>query len=149
MLIISIVLAVAPLLGIAYMVGQGSVTTVDSLFYTLILLTMSAIFGGNVLYELWQKRHAVAGAGKAGVAFGSARPGTRTERGLVESVLFFESPIGYPDKSIITLRPNGSKSVRMLPFEGDLRNQLPVGQQVELTYRSDGGSNQVIQLNYK
>ena len=67
----------------------------------------------------------------------------------MESVLFFESPIGYPDKSIITLRPNGSKSVRMLPFEGDLRNQLPVGQQVELTYRSDGGSNQVIQLNYK
>jgi hypothetical protein len=148
-LIISILLALAPLLGIAYIIWQDAILTVDSIFYTLILLAMSAIFGGNALYELTRGRRGRGSESGGRVEFGKAGPGTRTERGLVESVMFYESPVGYADKSIVTLRPNGSKSARMLPFEGDLRNQLPVGQYVELTYRSNGGNNQVVQLSYK
>ena len=39
--------------------------------------------------------------------------------------------------------------VRLIPFEGDLRNQLPTGHEVEVTYQSNGGSNRVLALSYK
>ena len=58
-------------------------------------------------------------------------------------------PIGYPDKSIVSLRTSGAREVRQIPFEGDLRNQLPTGHEVEVTYQSNGGSNRVMALSYK
>ncbi len=51
MLIISIVLAVLPLLGIAWTLMAGLITTVDGLFMTLILLTLSGVFLLNVFWE--------------------------------------------------------------------------------------------------
>src|SRR5438552_2472673 len=133
------------------MISQGGIATVDTLFYTLILLAMSAIFGGNAALELMQRRRGGGAArGTAGrMQFAAGSTGPQRERGVVESVLFFESPIGYPDKSIVSLRPSGAREVRLIPFEGDLRNQLPTGHEVEVTYQSNGGSNRVLALSYK
>jgi len=52
MLLISIVLAIIPLVGIAWIVISGTITTVDGLFESLILLTISGIFLLNVYWEL-------------------------------------------------------------------------------------------------
>ena len=51
-LLISIILGLIPLAGIAWIVVAGSITTVDGLFMSLILLTMSGIFFFNVFCEL-------------------------------------------------------------------------------------------------
>ncbi len=51
-LLISIILGLVPLAGIAWIVVAGSITTVDGLFMSLILLTMSGIFFFNVFCEL-------------------------------------------------------------------------------------------------
>ncbi len=55
MLIFSVVLAILPLLGIGYAIASGSGLTVDTLFLSLILLTISGIFGLNILLELKSK----------------------------------------------------------------------------------------------
>ena len=69
----SLVLAILPLLGIAYIVAQGSFDTVDNLFYVLILLAMSGIFAANAMVELRRRRRAPArarvGAARAGAQF--------------------------------------------------------------------------------
>jgi uncharacterized membrane protein len=52
MLLISIVLGLLPLAGIAWIVVAGSITSVDGLFMSLILLTLSGIFLLNVFLEL-------------------------------------------------------------------------------------------------
>jgi hypothetical protein len=52
MLIISLVMGVVPLLGIVWTIVTGTITTVDGLFMTLILLTLSGIFFLNVFWEL-------------------------------------------------------------------------------------------------
>ena len=56
MLVISVLLALVPLLGIVWIVLNGSITTVDGLFMSLILLAMSGIVGLNVLLELRKLR---------------------------------------------------------------------------------------------
>ncbi|MFZ0284862.1 MAG: hypothetical protein WAL32_06490 [Terriglobales bacterium] len=56
MLLLSIVLGIIPLVGIAWTVINGSVTTVDGLFLSLILLTLSGILFLNVYLEL-RKKH--------------------------------------------------------------------------------------------
>jgi hypothetical protein len=52
MLLISIVLGVLPLAGIAWIVIAGSITSVDGLFMSLILLSLSGVFFLNVFLEL-------------------------------------------------------------------------------------------------
>ncbi len=52
MLLISIILGLIPLAGIAWIIIAGSITTVDGLFMSLILLTLSGIFFLNVFFEL-------------------------------------------------------------------------------------------------
>lgn len=59
MLLLSIVLGIIPLVGIAWTVINGSVTTVDGLFLSLILLTLSGILFLNVYLEL-RKKHGKA-----------------------------------------------------------------------------------------
>ena len=49
LLIASLVLAIVPLLGIAYIFAQGSFDTVDNLFYTLILLAMSGVMAKQAI----------------------------------------------------------------------------------------------------
>jgi hypothetical protein len=52
MLVLSVVLGVVPLMGAAWIVLKASVTTVDGLFMSLILLTLSGILFLNAFLEL-------------------------------------------------------------------------------------------------
>jgi len=52
MLVLSIVMGIIPLAGIAWTIATGTVTTVDGLFMSLILLTLSAVFFLNAFWEL-------------------------------------------------------------------------------------------------
>jgi hypothetical protein len=52
MLLISILLGLIPLAGIAWIVVSGTLTTVDGLFESLIMLSISGIFFLNVFWEL-------------------------------------------------------------------------------------------------
>lgn len=143
MLFISVLLALIPLLGIAWIVFYGMITTVDGLFMSLILLAMSGIVGLNVLLELRKKS---SGARNSATATSAAAGGLR-QRGKVESVLFYESGVGQPNKSVVTLSDGGSAS-NLLVLEGDMRNALPVGQKVDVTFRKESGHNVLVDVDY-
>ena len=51
MLAISLVLGILPLLGVAWTLMNGMITTVDGLFMSLILLTLSGVFLLNAYWE--------------------------------------------------------------------------------------------------
>jgi hypothetical protein len=144
MLILSVLLALVPLLGIAWILMKGLVTTVDGLFMSLILLAMSGIVFLNVLLELRRKS-----SGEARSSSNAASPisGGLTQRGKVQSVQFYESGVGEPNKSVVTLG-DGEASSRLLVLEGDMRNALPVGQKVEVTFRKESGHNVLVNVEY-
>jgi hypothetical protein len=153
LLIIYALLALVPLLGIGWVLMAGTLTTVDGLFMSLICLTISGIFALNALFEL---RNRTLGSGKlAGTRASSGPPrvsagrssGDNVEQGRVESVQFFESGVGQPNNSVVTLS-NGPGSSRWLVFEGDLRNALPVGKKVEITSRDDAGRKILLNVQY-
>ena len=52
LLLLSIVLGIVPLAGIAWILFVGPITTVDGMFMSLILLTVSGIFFLNAFWEL-------------------------------------------------------------------------------------------------
>jgi hypothetical protein len=140
-LLISGILGLLPLLGIAYILMNSNIRqaglTVDALFMSLILLTMSGIFFLNIALELLACRK---GAGRAArtTAAGVSRiantvPGTHVESGVVEAVAFYESEVGRADKSLVTL-----------VFSGDLRNALPAGKLVKITYAAGAEGNRLV-----
>ncbi len=143
MLFISVVLALIPLLGIAWIVLYGSITTVDGLFMSLILAAMSGIVGLNVLIELKKQR---SGGQSFSTATSTTSGGLR-QRGRVESVEFYESGVGQPNKSVVTLSDGGTAS-NLLVFEGDMRNALPVGRKVDVTFRKESGHNVLVDVDY-
>jgi len=148
-LVISLILALIPLLGIVWIVvAYGSprmLLTVDGLFMSLILLAMSGILGLNALYEL---RKRISGSTrKPSFSAATLTSAGLVQRGRVDSVLFFESNVGQPNKSIVTLS-DGASSSHLLVFEGDMRNALPAGQRVEITFRKESGYNVLVSVNY-
>lgn len=144
MLILSLLLALVPLLGIAWILMKGLVTTVDGLFMSLILLAMSGIVFLNVLLELRRKS---SGEARSSSSAASPISGGLTQRGKVQSVQFYESGVGEPNKSVVTLG-DGETSSRLLVLEGDMRNALPVGQKVEVTFRKESGHNVLVNVEY-
>lgn len=52
MLALSLVLGILPLLGVVWTLMNGMITTVDGLFMSLILLTLSAVFMLNAYWEM-------------------------------------------------------------------------------------------------
>jgi hypothetical protein len=52
MLLVSILLGLIPLAGIGWIVVTGTITTVDGLFESLIMLSISGVFFLNVFWEL-------------------------------------------------------------------------------------------------
>ena len=52
MLVLSLVLGILPLLGVVWTLLNGMITTVDGLFMSLILLTLSGIFMLNAYWEM-------------------------------------------------------------------------------------------------
>jgi hypothetical protein len=141
MALISLLLALLPLLGIVWMVLHGFLTTVDGLFMSLILLAISGTLGTTALFDL-KKRFAGKGtAGGGAPAAKGSDPGSRlVQQGKVGKVDFFESAVGQPNKSIVTLL-DGNGPEQFMVFEGDLRNALPTGHKVEITFRRASGYN--------
>src|SRR5215831_19318763 len=136
-LLLSLILALIPLLGIVYIVVFGSPTTVDGLFMALILLSISGILGLNVLIELRKGKSAFLPSRSTFPArpVGSLSDGSRLKTyGRVTEVVFFESNVGQPNKSIVTLC-DAQGALQTLALEGDTRNALPVGQSVQITMR--------------
>jgi hypothetical protein len=143
MLVISVLLALVPLLGIVWIVLYGSITTVDGLFMALILAAMSGIVALNVLLELRKLR---SGSRVSSTPTATASGGLR-QRGKVESVQFYESGVGQPNKSIVTFSDVGGAS-NLLVLEGDMRNALPVGQKLDVTFRKESGHNVLVDVDY-
>jgi len=144
-LVLLLVLAVIPLLGIAWIAIYGSLfpqPTVDALFMSLILLTMSGILGTTALFEL---RKRLLGSSSPG-STQSTVPGGLVRTGKVQQVVFFEANVGEPNKSIVTLA-DGSLP-QMLVLSGDMRNALPVGQKVQITLRKEGAQNVLVNVTY-
>jgi hypothetical protein len=148
LLILLLALSAIPLLGIVWIIVSGTMTTVDGLFMSLILLAMSGILGMTALFELRQrifpsgdKKGASAGSRAA-----SAGQTGSIRSGRVQDVVFFESNVGQTNKSVITLNNGGSPQTLVL--EGDLRNALPVGRSVKITMRKEGGSNVLVDVSY-
>jgi hypothetical protein len=52
MLLVSILLGLIPLAGIGWIIVTGTMTTVDGLFESLIMLSISGVFFLNVFWEL-------------------------------------------------------------------------------------------------
>ncbi len=154
MLVICLLLAILPLLGVAWIFSQSLAITVDNLFMSLILLAISASFGINVLIELRNRKLSLGKSGPAASSSASrshsfsATNGTVLDKGRVESVQFFESHVGQRNTSIVTLSDDGTPS-RLMAFEGDLRNALPVGKSVEITMRDNAGRKILLNVNYR
>lgn len=150
LLIISAVLAVLPLFGIAWFVMSGNITTVDGLFMSLILLTMSGIFALNAFWELQRQRRRAEFMKQARAAglfpLTATTNGGQVLRGRVESVEFFEAHVGQPNKSVVTLWMGGDS--RMIILEGDMRNRLPAGKKVELICRDENGLKTLVSADY-
>lgn len=152
LLITSAVLALLPLLGIAWIVTRGTVTTVDGLFMSLILLAISGVFGMNAAWELrrlrrralWLKQNPeLAAQLSASVSIASGP----VVRGIIQRVDFYEGRVGQPNKSVVILA-NGTNKSRILVLEGDLRNRLPAGKRVELVCGEENGHKTLLAADY-
>jgi hypothetical protein len=144
-LILLLLLALIPLLGIVWIVFFGSLTTVDGLFMSLILLTMSGILGTTALFEL--RKRVFGGGTQSGAAARRTNSGGLVRRGKVQDVVFFEANVGEPNKSIVTLA-DGGQTRQTLVLSGDVRNALPVGQKVQITLRKESGQNVLVDVSY-
>jgi len=141
------VLAFIPLLGVAWILLSGSLFTVDGLFMSLILLTISGVFGTTALFEVRAHRSSGRTAARTSPPGTTSTPTGNAARGRVQSVQFYEADVGQPNKSIVTLAGSGNGN-QTLVFEGDLRNALPVGQKVKVTFRKQGGLNLLVDVTY-
>ena len=145
----ALLLALIPLAGIGWILVSGTLFTVDGLFMSLILLTMSGIVGTTALFEIWERRKGPGPGRNAPAPAVTARAGSGAgvQRGVVESVEFYESGVGQPNKSIVKFQGQVAASP-LLVFEGDMRNALPVGQRVEVTFRRAAGYNVLVDVSY-
>ncbi len=161
MLIVSIVMAILPLILAAYLLfgveGADTTPTMDGLFMSIILVTISGIFGLNVLLELRAMGLLPGPLGKKGEASNPGKPaprletkmmastdGVHTYRGEVHEVQYYEAGVGQANKSLVTLKAKKSETADQLVFAGDVRNALPKGKTMEITYRTTGDSNQLL-----
>jgi hypothetical protein len=145
-LILLLILATIPLLGIVWIAVYGTLfpqPTVDALFMSLILLTMSGILGTTALFEL---RKRLFGSSPTASSAKSLSPGGLVRSGKVKDVVFFEANVGEPNKSIVTL--SDARSAQMLVLAGDMRNALPVGQKVQITMRKEGSQKVLVNVTY-
>jgi hypothetical protein len=148
LLIISILLAFLPLLGIAWVLLTRSIFSVDGLFLCLILAAISGIFALNAFWEFQRvRRRRALGLTRSTVRLVPAVAGGAVVQGLVQRVDFYEAHVGQANKSVITIA-NGAGSPRILVLAGDLRNRVPAGKRVQLVYRDQGGVNTLVEADY-
>ncbi|HXY11733.1 MAG TPA: hypothetical protein VEI52_28110 [Terriglobales bacterium] len=145
-LLLLLLLAAIPLLGVVWIAASGSLfpqPTIDALFTSLILLSMSGIFGATACFEL---RRYLSGASRGSDPNPHSQSGP-IRRGRVKEVSFYEADVGQPNKSIVTLAEDG-RSAEMLVLSGDVRNALPVGQKVQIRLRKQDGQNVLVDVQY-
>ena len=75
MLLVSILLGLIPLAGIAWIIISGTITTVDGLFESLIMLSISGVFFLNAFWEL--RDRGIFGKPKAG----GSKPSSSSDEG--------------------------------------------------------------------
>ncbi|HUK26295.1 MAG TPA: hypothetical protein VLV49_17065 [Terriglobales bacterium] len=147
-LMLSALMALLPLLGVLWIALQGSLLSVDGIFMSLILLAISGAFAGNTALELRRKKSGAGAPATQSVRSVSAGSGGGLlQRGLVERVEFFESRVGQPNTSIVTLS-DGAAPARTLALDGDVRNALPTGRRVEIVVRKEDGRNVLAEVSY-
>jgi hypothetical protein len=78
MLVVSLVLGILPLLGVAWTLMSGMITTVDGLFMSLILLTLSGVFMLNAYWEMRDMGVIKGAPGKKAVAPAPRPPAAKT-----------------------------------------------------------------------
>jgi hypothetical protein len=162
LLVISLILALLPLLGVVWIVLSGWLATVDGLFLSLILLAISGLFALSALLELRARGwlpffHSDVKPPDAKTATASAQPrsvlsgpvigapppsseGIVTESGTVEDVRLYEMPVGYADKSLVSFRPAGSAQPRQIVFSGNVQH-LRTRRPIRLSYRPSPDGN--------
>ena len=105
---------------------------------------MSGIVGLNVLIELRKQ-----GSGKAKLCDGNLdRSPAGSGNGERCRAFSSTNPAwASPTSPIVTLS-DGAASSNLLVLEGDMRNALPVGQKVEVTFRKESGHNVLVDVDY-
>jgi hypothetical protein len=144
LLIVSVLLALLPLAGAVYVASTAGWTaiSVDKLFMVLMLLTISGVFGLNVLLEARDaglvpflkpgpasRVHAITAA---------LEPGAHIDTGVVRELHFFESHVGQQNKTVVEFVPEDSGVSRYLSFLGNVVDQFPLGARLRITYRVEG-----------
>lgn len=158
--ILSLLLALIPLALLAAFwlntptMWPPSYWTVDNLFTSIILLTLSGIFLLSAALEVRS-----AGGIKNLMAVqrvlsspvmvaGKPVDGALVETGVVEDVQYFESHVGGINKCIVLFRLDGSDSPRLLTFFDNVKEQLQVGRRVQIAYRPEGPAYQLLTRSY-
>jgi len=146
---LSSVLAVLPLLGVAYVVLSGSLFTVDGLFMILMFLGISSVFGINALLEArgaglipgMKPKPAPAGSSAKGQGASEPDYGTYVASGTIRDLRFFEAAVGQQNKTLVEFVEDGSSTPRFVTFIGNVSDQMPVGSRVRITYRAEPEGN--------
>src|SRR5215469_15665506 len=106
--------------------------TVDNLFGSILLLTLSGIFVLNAGLEVRSaggiKKLMAAERVHSNPVVVEGKPvtGAYLETGTVEDVQYFESHVGGVNKCIVLFRPDGADSAHLLTFLDNVKDQLPV-----------------------
>jgi hypothetical protein len=137
-LAISTVLAIIPLAGVVYIATSDMLFTVDGLFMILMLLSISGIFGLNATIEARDLGLVPflkpAPTSKAAMT-GALPAGVHIQTGVVRELHFFESHVGEQNKTVVEFVPDGTGLSRYISFIGNVKEQLPLGARMRITYR--------------
>ena len=141
----STLLALLPLAGVLYIATSDMLFTTDGLFMILMLLSISGVFALNATLEardLGLVPFLKPASVKSGAAVTAALPpGVHIQTGTVRELHFFESHVGEQNKTVVEFVPDDTGVSRYISFLGNVKDQLPVGARVRITYRvEDEGS---------
>jgi hypothetical protein len=67
--------------------------------------------------------------------------------GIVEQVALYESTVGIRDRCVAFIQVNGQS--RMMVFDADVRDHLPIGQRVQIHYQASAAEGAVTLLERK
>ena len=67
--------------------------------------------------------------------------------GIVEYVGLYEKEIGFRDRCVVFLLVDGQS--RMLVFDADVRDHLPIGRRVQIRYRPSQNEDMLTLLDRK
>jgi hypothetical protein len=137
-LAISTLLAVLPLAGVVYIVTSDMLFSVDGLFMILMLLSISGVFALNATLEardLGLVPFLKPAAGSRAAVTAALPPGVHIQSGTVRELHFFESHVGEQNKTVVEFIPDDTGVSRYISFLGNVKDQLPLGSRMRITYR--------------